>query len=93
MRIKKERKPIHLNCVDCGAVFTAFNSNALRCPKCRAAHKNQEHKEYQASQRARARSSTIKPNMSVGEVLKAMERYNKAHGTHLSYGKFVSHFL
>jgi hypothetical protein len=33
------------------------------------------------------------PKMTIGEVLRELKKYNEAHGTHLSYGKFVSHFL
>jgi predicted ATP-dependent serine protease len=92
MRIKKERKPIHLHCVDCLRGFVAYNGNALRCPECRKSNAIQQQRELRAMQKAKAEYSRkgSNPKMSIGEVIKAMERYNKAHHTHYTYGQFVS---
>lgn len=94
MRVRKEH---HLNCIDCGHEFIAYSSKGLRCDECRTEHLRRRKAAHQATYRStnyvKAKAKKTTPHLTIGEVLKAMERYNKTHGTHLSYGKFVSRFL
>jgi hypothetical protein len=87
MRVKKERKPIHLNCVDCGHPFTALNGNALRCLKCRKVHKLQQNNESRAMRQTRAKCSRSTQSTLMDDV-REVDAYNLAHGTRLSYGQY-----
>ena len=87
MRKYKPRRPIHLQCVDCPAIFTAYNSNALRCPECREAAKLKQQRQHYRQEAEVKRKKY--PKMSIKEVLIALEKYNREHKTHLSYGQFV----
>lgn len=93
MRVHKPRKPIQVICVDCGCEVTAYSTKALRCDECRAAHlrrsKAVSQAKYRSTNYIKAKAKKTTPHLTIGEVLKAMERYNKEHGTHLSYGQFV----
>ena len=91
MRVKKPRKPIELTCVDCGETFIAYSSHALRCPECRKKAKKQTSAMWMAEDRAKHRieAKKIHPKMTIKEVLKELEIYNKANKTRLSYGQFV----
>ena len=90
MRVRKEPKPISVECIDCGEVFTAFSRRALRCEKCRELAKKKTSAEWMKDSRSvqPKRKPKTHPKMSIREVLKAMDKYNKEHGTHLTYGKY-----
>lgn len=88
-----ERKTIELLCVDCGCIFLAKTSAALRCPECR------EERLRFLSLKSKMKKKNIKlqqeykknhpTKMSLGDVLKAMDEYNRKHNTFISYGKFI----
>lgn len=90
----------NLICIEehCRAPFTAHHPKALRCDKCKAVHLRQKSKEYIQHTRDNERKNihAILPNtpkLSVREAVIACERYNREHGTRLSYGQFVSQVL
>lgn len=90
MRVRKEH---HLNCIDCGREFIAYSSKGLRCDECRTEHLRRRKAAHQATYRstnyAKAKARKKMPPLSIKEVLRRMERYNKENGTHLSYGQYV----
>lgn len=91
--MRKPRKIIQLICTDCGVAFDAKAKHNLRCEKCKKAWANQQSKNYK--DRNRLQTQTVKrvetrPKMSIREVIRAMEKYNKIHKTHYTYGQFVA---
>ena len=83
----RKRKPIEVICVDCGCTFTAYGRQALRCAECKKIVRSQKQEEFRAKQKEK--KNHIVPKMNIGQVLTALEQYNKEHGTHISYGKYV----
>ena len=95
MRVKKEPKPIQKTCIDCNEIFIAYGHKAMRCPECRKIKQRQQSKksmEYlrQYKKPQGKKKKIIKPAMTMRETIAAMERYNKEHNTHLTYGKFIA---
>ena len=91
--MRKPRKIIQLICTDCGVTFEAKAKHRLRCDACRKAWANQQSKNYR--DRNRMQVQTVKrvktrPMMSIREVIRAMEKYNKENYTHYTYGQFVA---
>lgn len=74
-------------CADCGTEFFNTSKRALRCEECR-----------KQRDRDRAKRSYIKrkvkreklPSKSIRQITRELEKYNKEHGTHYTYGQFVS---
>ena len=92
MRGKKQRKPIDVTCIDCGCTFKALTRKALRCEACKKNIMYQYRKRKRAWERELNRKNELphlRPKMSIAEVLKEQEKYNKEHKTHISYGRFV----
>lgn len=88
MKGKKEYK---LTCRDCSKAFIAFSRKALRCPKCKEEHlRIAAHARYVAKGRNKKRTKRKVPAMTISAVIKALEKYNKEHGTRHTYGIFVS---
>ena len=81
-------------CVDCGKVVTAYNKTRQRCPECALIRRKETHKEWMEStkkpRQKKPKAVKMKPPMTIGEVIKAMEKYNKEHKTHYTYGQYVS---
>ena len=91
--MRKPRKIIQLICTDCGVTFDAKAKHNLRCDACKKAWANQQSKNYR--DRCLMKTKTIqrvkiRPRMSIREVIKVMEKYNKEHHTHYTYGQFVA---
>lgn len=96
MRISKTLKPIEVICVDCNTSFIAYTKKAKRCEVCRVRRKKELTKEWhkRESKSCRCVESHLKkakekPKKTMKEVLRAMEKYNKEHGTCLSYGQYI----
>lgn len=92
MRVSKPKEPKKIVCIDCGCIFTALTTKAIRCEECRIHRRRKCHREYLAQERERNRIKQmphLRPKLSMAEVLRKREEYNKEHKTHLSYGKFV----
>lgn len=68
-------------CSLCSAEFPG-GPRAKYCPECR-----RELRHSIAS--ARPKST---PKRSIGEIVAEVTAYNKEHGTHLTYGKYVEKF-
>ncbi len=89
------RKPIEKTCIDCGEVFIAYGNKALRCLECRKVKQLKQVKAYQENKRQQKKPQPKKkyiyrPKLTIREVLRALEKYNKEHKTHISYGQFVA---
>ena len=92
MRVKKPLKPIEKNCIECGQPFIAYGQKALRCPECRkivARKQIASSKSHWLRSKKANKKKSYRPPMTINEVLKELEMYNKVHGTRLSYGQFV----
>lgn len=95
MRVKKNYNCI---CIDCGATFVAHQPKALRCPTCKTEHLRTLRREFSRKIRAEERrtinqKTRYAPSLPIVETIIACEKYNREHGTRLSYGQFVSQFL
>jgi tRNA(Ile2) C34 agmatinyltransferase TiaS len=90
MRVRKEYQLI---CVDCGGDFTAYSTKGLRCPDCKADHlrrsKAAAQARYRSTNYVSPKARKMSPHLSIDEVLRQMETYNKENGKNLSYGEFV----
>lgn len=92
MRVKKPRKPIEKTCIECGTPFIAYGQKALRCDVCRKIVARKQIASSKSHWIRSKKANKIKshlPSMTIGEVVNEMEKYNKVHGTCLSYGQFV----
>lgn len=94
----RKKTNYNLSCVDCKAPFVAHHPKALRCDKCKAEHLRQKSKEYiqhtRDNERRKIRAVLPHlPKLSIRETIVACEKYNREHGTRLSYGQFVSQVL
>ncbi len=66
-------------CIVCGKEFISPNPKAKICSaECKEARKN----EIKKVKRHKDKKKTL------DEVLKEIDEYNRAHGTHLTYGKY-----
>lgn len=91
MRVSKPRKPVQVQCIDCGCTFTALSRKALRCEKCNILHKqNAWHQNKERARVRRAMKNIYVPSMTIAEVVRATAEYNKIHGTLISEGMYVS---
>lgn len=96
MRVKKERQPIEVICIDCGKMFTAQSRAAKRCPECNLKHRKEYRQEYaevnkkeQIEPKKKIKKPMRKPK-TISQILKEVEAYNKEHKTRLSYGQYVA---
>jgi tRNA(Ile2) C34 agmatinyltransferase TiaS len=89
--MRKPRKIIQLICTDCGVTFEAKAKHNLRCDACRKAWANEQNKRYRDRNRIQTQAVLYKtrPKMSIREVIRAMEKYNRENHTHLTYGQYV----
>ena len=91
--MRKPRKIIKVKCINCGVTFDAKSQGNLRCDECRKEWARQQSKNYRDKCRSKAEKTIqrvkIRPRMSIREVIKAIEKYNRENHTHLTYGQFV----
>lgn len=90
MRLKKEYTLI---CIEekCGKEFIAHSKNAKRCPACRLERQRLAAQEkYRLYGHRRRTPIFIETKMTIEEVVSALTKYNKEHGTRYTYGIFVS---
>ena len=82
------------NCVRCGGEFEAKGATALYCPECKVIIKKERDRANSASYRKETIEETVpyipKEGIEkIGRVVCSVERYNREHGTCLSYGRYV----
>ena len=76
-----KQKLFDLKCVECGKIFRNPNENERFCPECKKI------KEGRKKPKQKAKSVKSK---SILQITRELEKYNKEHGTMLSYGQYVS---
>ena len=86
----KQRKLIKYICRDCGAEFEAVSNRAFRCEKCRKEVAKLTSRNWYRENKSRKIPRTMPPRKSIRQVLRELERYNKEHGTFLSYGQYIA---
>ena len=75
------------NCSRCGEPFGAKTNYALYCPNCR----KEVVKEKGAASKAKKKAAGYKPQHEIQNTksfLRELDKYNKEHRTHLSYGQY-----
>jgi hypothetical protein len=75
-------------CIDCGKEFTAKAHNAKRCKECIIIH-DRERKRKNYKRKKNSLKTCNKPKMSINDILRQLNRYNKRHKTCLTYGQFI----
>lgn len=71
-----------MKCPNCGRVKPDDGYKA--CKRCR------ELQKIWRENRAREKEKKRKPMKGIDDTLKALDKYNKEHGTRLSYGKYTA---
>ena len=89
--MRKPRRTFTKNCIVCGKEMLVKSNAALRCAECQKEHARQ----YTQNHRDRVKVENERKNrprirMSIREVIKAMEKYNRENHTHHTYGQFVA---
>ena len=75
-----KQKLFDLKCVECGKVFRNPDENERLCLECKKI------KEGRKKPKQKAKSVKSK---SIYQITRELEKYNKEHGTWLSYGKYI----
>lgn len=71
-----KQKLFDLKCAECKKVFRNPNENERFCPECKKIREKKKPRK--------------KPTKSLYQITKDLEKYNKTHGTSLTYGEYVS---
>ena len=91
--MRKPRKIIKVKCINCGVTFNAKSQGNLRCDECRKEWARQQSRNYRDRNRVQTemvKQVKIRPRMSIREVIRVMEKYNRENHTHYTYGQFVA---
>lgn len=87
-----ERPKTNLVCPICKIEFTPVNHTQRYCKDCRA-NRGKEIAKYLADERYKRKYKEEKRRIfgqkSIFDICKDIDEYNRKHGTHLSYGKYV----
>ena len=71
-----KQKLFDLKCAECKKIFRNLDENERFCPECKKIKEKKKRKP--------------KADKSLYQIMRELARYNKTHGTRLSYGKYVS---
>ena len=74
-----KQKLFDLKCAECGKVFRNPDENERFCPECKKIKESRK-------------KSKTKPNKTIWQITREIEKHNREHGTMLSYGKYVELF-
>lgn len=75
-----KQKLFDLKCAECGKFFRNPDENERFCPECKKI------KEGRKKPKQKAKSVKSK---SILQITRELKKYNKEHGTRLSYGQYV----
>ena len=84
-------------CKLCAGEFTP-NGNQRYCRECLRDRKREIDRTYEAKTKAKSKQkrkitatlrSKYAPSKTINEIVREVNAYNKKHGTHLTYGKYV----
>ena len=79
-----------VKCEVCGALVTRKSASQKYCAGCRAEAYSFKSELYRTERKAaKPYSSRCKNVDTLEEKCKEISRYNKRHGTHLSYGEYT----
>lgn len=74
-----KQKLFDLKCAECYKFFRNPNENERLCPECKKTKESRKKPKQKA-----------KPNKSIWQITRELEKYNREHRTMLSYGKYVA---
>lgn len=75
-------------CPICMKMFERRNANQKYCDFCKK-NRPDDIKEYVKAEYLKKQKNKTVPKESLTQVLRDLNEYNKKHGTHLTYGKYV----
>ena len=75
-----KQKLFDLKCAECYKVFRNPDENERFCPECK--------KIKESKKKARQKAKSIK-SKNILQITREIAKYNKEHGTLLSYGQYV----
>ena len=75
-----KQKLFDLKCAECGKIFRNPDENERFCPEC--------NKIKESRKKPKQKAKSIK-SKSIWQIIRELEKYNKEHGTWLSYGKYI----
>ena len=73
-----KQKLFDLRCAECHKVFRNPDENERFCPECKKIKESKKKPKQKA-----------KSNKSILQITREIAKYNKEHGTLLSYGQYV----
>ena len=76
-----KQKLFDLKCAECHKVFRNPDENERFCPECK--------KIKQSKKKARQKAKSVK-SKSILQITRDLAKYNKKHGTMLSYGEYIA---
>lgn len=76
-----KQKLFDLKCAECYKFFRNPDENERFCPEC--------NKIKESRKKPKQKAKSIK-SKSIWQIIRELEKYNKEHGTMLSYGQYVS---
>ena len=81
---------MELTCTSCHKTFLVIDGerNYKTCKKCRTRNRI-SYRRYEQNQRIKRIEADIISN-HLNEIVHEIEVYNKEHGTHYTYGKYVA---
>ena len=92
-------QPIELTC-KCGKKYIAYSKKACMCPNCKEIKKKEYSKAYwEMEKQTREKNNKVAsvkpksiptPKKSMSEIMRELNKYNREHDKHLSYGQYVS---
>ena len=75
-----KQKLFDLKCAECGKIFRNPDENERLCPECK--------KIKESKKKPKQKAKSIK-SKSIWQITRELEKYNKEHGTLLSYGQYA----
>ena len=75
-----KQKLFDLKCAECGKIFRNPDENERLCPECK--------KIKESKKKPKQKAKSIK-SKSILQITRELEKYNKEHGTLLSYGQYA----
>ncbi len=84
--MQQKKNTYHLMRLKCGNYFDYSSSLKKYCPECDAELRKERSKKCMQKKRAK---NTVKFK-TLTEVMRELKAYNEEHGTHLTYGQYIS---
>lgn len=92
--IMEERKLNKNKCIGCGHIFYTFGKTRRKlCEECVKARKRRNEKNYTSENYKNVynkRTPKKDKPQGLNEFMRELEECNRSHGTHLTYGQYVT---